>query len=129
MHVEALEGLKTHSLSVLSTWQRKLVQELRALGDTVGVVSKGLSAEAIQTLPQAKYVHPQARESDVRKIKGQIHRGRDLDEQCAVCRMEFETKNVVKVLPCKHIFHPGCVDQWLAINKVKISHFIQLAKV
>ena len=50
-----------------------LMQELIAIGDTVGVVSKGLMPEAIQQLPQARYVHPSERESDVRRIKGALH--------------------------------------------------------
>ena len=40
------------------------------------------------------------------------------EEQCVICRMEFEVGEDVKVLPCKHLFHPACVDQWLHINKV-----------
>jgi len=40
------------------------------------------------------------------------------EEQCVICCMEFEVGEDVKVLPCKHIFHPTCLDQWLVINKV-----------
>ena len=37
-----------------------------------------------------------------------------------ICRMEFEVGEDVKVLPCKHLFHPACVDRWLHINKVSL---------
>lgn len=46
------------------------------------------------------------------------------EEQCVICRMEFEVGEDVKVLPCKHLFHPGCVDQWLHINKVTPAEFL-----
>ena len=94
-------------------------QELRALGETVGVVSRGLAPEAVSKLPQSCYVHPSEKAKTVSKLTGDLHWGCDQDEQCAVCRMEFETGNSVKHLPCKHLFHPGCIDQWLAINKVR----------
>lgn len=47
------------------------------------------------------------------------------EEQCVICRMEFEVGEDVKVLPCKHLFHPSCVDQWLQINKVSPSGVLQ----
>jgi hypothetical protein len=38
------------------------------------------------------------------------------EEQCPICCMEFESGVDVKVLPCKHTFHPGCIDTWLVRN-------------
>ena len=40
------------------------------------------------------------------------------EEQCAVCRMEFEPGEDVRLLPCSHVYHPDCISQWLHINKV-----------
>lgn len=37
-------------------------------------------------------------------------------EKCAVCLIEFEDKEKIKQLPCKHMFHPGCIDTWLVRN-------------
>ncbi len=34
---------------------------------------------------------------------------------CSVCA-ETDTKGVAKVLPCTHVFHKQCIDQWLAIH-------------
>ena len=42
-----------------------------------------------------------------------------LHARCAICCMEYEAEDRVKVLPCKHFYHPGCVDQWLQMNKVR----------
>ncbi|KAK9808802.1 hypothetical protein WJX72_003943 [[Myrmecia] bisecta] len=81
-------------------------EELQRLGESVGTVSRGMSAELAAALPLAKFGACAA-----------TQRASD-DEQCAVCRMEFERGEEVKLLPCKHFYHPDCINQWLNINKV-----------
>ncbi|KAE9605531.1 hypothetical protein Lal_00024975 [Lupinus albus] len=39
----------------------------------------------------------------------------DLGE-CVVCLEEFEVGGVAKVMPCKHKFHPNCIEKWLGIH-------------
>jgi len=39
------------------------------------------------------------------------------DASCAICLCEFETGELVRVLPCQHFFHRDCVDPWLLRNK------------
>lgn len=35
--------------------------------------------------------------------------------ECAVCLNEFEEDDSLRLLPkCSHVFHPGCIDAWLA---------------
>lgn len=35
--------------------------------------------------------------------------------ECAVCLSEFEEKETVKIIPaCGHVYHPECIDSWLA---------------
>ena len=41
------------------------------------------------------------------------------EEQCAVCRMEFEPDEEVALLPCKHLYHGECIAQWLKDRKVR----------
>ncbi|XP_063314414.1 E3 ubiquitin-protein ligase RNF149 isoform X3 [Pelobates fuscus] len=50
----------------------------------------------------------------------QLHRvkrgekGIDIDaENCAVCIENYKPKDVVRILPCNHIFHRLCIDPWL----------------
>uniref|UniRef100_A0A0G4GZQ7 RING-type E3 ubiquitin transferase n=1 Tax=Chromera velia CCMP2878 TaxID=1169474 RepID=A0A0G4GZQ7_9ALVE len=32
---------------------------------------------------------------------------------CAVCMSDFQEREPVRVLPCRHVFHDGCIDNWL----------------
>ncbi|XP_041356123.1 uncharacterized protein LOC121373517 [Gigantopelta aegis] len=38
-------------------------------------------------------------------------------EKCTICLCEFEDGEDVRRLPCMHLFHIECVDQWLSTNK------------
>ncbi|KAL3525924.1 hypothetical protein ACH5RR_014296 [Cinchona calisaya] len=35
---------------------------------------------------------------------------------CTICLAEFEVGEEAKQMPCKHRFHTGCIDEWLAIQ-------------
>lgn len=34
-------------------------------------------------------------------------------DECAICKEKFENDTIIKILPCKHIFHSECIGQWL----------------
>ena len=38
-------------------------------------------------------------------------------DKCTICLSEFEVDEDVRRLPCMHLFHVECVDQWLSQNK------------
>jgi len=38
-------------------------------------------------------------------------------DKCTICLSEFEEDEDVRRLPCMHLFHIECVDQWLHQNK------------
>ena len=38
-------------------------------------------------------------------------------EKCTICLNNFEEQEDVRRLPCMHLFHIECVDQWLPTNK------------
>lgn len=69
----------------------------------MGTVSKGLSEQALASLPSCK----------AGSLKGQ-----GAHSECAVCRMEYDDDEALTVLPCKHHYHADCIQQWLVLNKV-----------
>jgi hypothetical protein len=38
------------------------------------------------------------------------------EEKCAICMMDFEDQIEIRKLPCKHFYHPQCIDIWLVNN-------------
>jgi len=79
-------------------------QELLALGDAAGHVSRGCSAALVAALPCGAYSAAQ-------------HAAAGGAEQCAVCRLEYEVDDAVASLPCAHFFHRECLAPWLQANK------------
>lgn len=37
----------------------------------------------------------------------------DKDTSCSICVDEFYKEDIVRLLPCNHIFHRICIDKWL----------------
>lgn len=45
------------------------------------------------------------------------YRGDTKQPECAICLEEFRECDTVKVIPyCGHVFHPECIDTWLAAH-------------
>lgn len=45
--------------------------------------------------------------------------GRSSSDQtsCVICMCDFESKQLLRILPCSHEFHAKCVDKWLKNNQ------------
>jgi E3 ubiquitin-protein ligase BIG BROTHER-like protein len=79
-------------------------EELTALGDAVGKVSKGASEASIsRALAEVTFA--------------ELGPG-GAEQQCPICRMEFEDGDALVKLPCGHPYHRQCAQQWLRINKI-----------
>jgi hypothetical protein len=39
-------------------------------------------------------------------------------DSCTVCQSDFVTNDDVRLLPCEHIFHVGCIDPWFERSSV-----------
>ena len=46
----------------------------------------------------------------------EVGRLSDSSQRCSVCLGDMEVGNVVKTLPCLHIYHDACIDRWLQRN-------------
>lgn len=38
-------------------------------------------------------------------------------ETCTICSIEFKDNDFVRYLPCFHVFHVQCIDQWIGIKQ------------
>ena len=52
------------------------------------------------------------------KIPKKVYKDIDLDtrnkhDKCPICQEEYRENDTVRILPCEHIFHNDCVDNWL----------------
>ncbi|KAI4301829.1 hypothetical protein L6164_035069 [Bauhinia variegata] len=79
---------------------------VRALAGTAARsrrVARGLDPAVIETFPTLEYSVVK-----IHKIgKGAL--------ECAVCLCEFEDTETLRLIPkCDHVFHPECIDEWLA---------------
>ncbi|XP_028780481.1 E3 ubiquitin-protein ligase MPSR1-like [Neltuma alba] len=40
------------------------------------------------------------------------------DSECAICLEDYVTGEEAREMPCKHRFHPRCIEKWLGIHGV-----------
>merc|ERR1711896_59699 len=53
----------------------------------------------------------------IKKIKSKTLKKKIKGERCCICLGDFEKKDKIRELPCKHMFHKDCVDEWLGQNR------------
>mmetsp|Transcript_54329 Transcript_54329/g.101864 ORF Transcript_54329/g.101864 Transcript_54329/m.101864 type:complete len:228 (+) Transcript_54329:34-717(+) len=46
------------------------------------------------------------------------HHACDKHQDCAICLDSFQVGDSVRILPCFHMFHKACVDQWLTSSQL-----------
>ncbi|CAN6805731.1 unnamed protein product [Brassica oleracea] len=84
-------------------------EELLALGDEMGTVSTALSEEALsRSLKKSIY-----QETDE---TGAISLNKDDDIKCSICQEEYVDGDEVGTMPCEHMYHVSCVQQWLRMK-------------
>ncbi|KAI6692482.1 hypothetical protein NL676_020192 [Syzygium grande] len=64
---------------------------------------RGLNPAVIKTFPTVIYS----------AVKG--HKISEASLECAVCLSNFKDDETLRLIPkCNHVFHPDCIDKWLA---------------
>ncbi|KAI3860052.1 hypothetical protein MKX03_003127 [Papaver bracteatum] len=66
---------------------------------------EGIGSTVIKTFPVFVY-------SDVKDFKKVHNNIKGTVIECAVCLSEFVDKDMLRLLPCNHVFHPQCTDNW-----------------
>ncbi|XP_035228918.1 dentin sialophosphoprotein-like isoform X2 [Stegodyphus dumicola] len=77
-------------------------------------VSHGLHKAQINRLPTRRYVSPNSAAAGF--TTEVVHKRVDLNKECQVCLSDYETGDILRILPCFHEFHTPCIDPWLKIN-------------
>ncbi|XP_078084136.1 E3 ubiquitin-protein ligase ARK2C [Mustelus asterias] len=112
LHLLALQGLNGGRQSPAV---RESYEELLQLEDRLGTVNRGAMQNVIEryTFPHKykKRLH-----KDLKEPK-EVEEDTDFDEKCTICLCMLEEGEDVRRLPCMHLFHQVCVDQWLATSK------------
>ncbi|CAL8244768.1 unnamed protein product [Lota lota] len=100
-------------------------EDLLHLEERLGTVNRGASQGTIErcTYPH-KYKKVRPRVCVRRKLLGKQEEEEeegadeeDTEEKCTICLSILEEGEDVRRLPCMHLFHQLCVDQWLLTNK------------
>ncbi|XP_028852692.1 E3 ubiquitin-protein ligase RNF165 isoform X2 [Denticeps clupeoides] len=111
LHLLALQSLNPsrHASAV-----RESYEELLQLEDRLGNVNRGAVQTTIErfTFPH-KYKKRRPQELKLGMDEDEL----DTDEKCTICLSMLEDGEDVRRLPCMHLFHQACVDQWLATSK------------
>lgn len=91
-----------------------LTSSLLGYNMNMGSIDRGASDDQISRLPSWRY----------KEINTNLDLDHDLncdtsqaneDPECCICLANYKDKEEVRQLPCSHIFHLRCVDQWLRI--------------
>jgi hypothetical protein len=85
--------------SILEAEADESYEQLTALGEMAGKVSKGASTNQLATI-QRSVVTSSCQESC-----------------CSICRDDFLPNEEISTLPCKHSYHKSCIMEWLRDQK------------
>ncbi|XP_077119970.1 E3 ubiquitin-protein ligase Arkadia isoform X7 [Ranitomeya variabilis] len=90
------------------------LMELIHLEERLGNVNRGASQGTIE---RCTYPHKYKKRKLHGKQDGEEATEEDTEEKCTICLSILEEGEDVRRLPCMHLFHQVCVDQWLITNK------------
>ncbi|XP_062241555.1 E3 ubiquitin-protein ligase Arkadia isoform X2 [Platichthys flesus] len=89
-------------------------EDLLHLEERLGTVNRGASQGTIE---RCTYPHKYKKRKLLGKQEEDEGADEDTEEKCTICLSILEEGEDVRRLPCMHLFHQLCVDQWLLTNK------------
>ncbi|XP_065862734.1 E3 ubiquitin-protein ligase At4g11680 isoform X2 [Euphorbia lathyris] len=96
-----------------------LVSTVLGYNMQVGSAERGASDDQISTLPSWKYKALDNNDNHNTNSDLAVPDADDFDStedpECCICLAKYKDKEEVRQLPCSHMFHLKCVDQWLRI--------------
>ena len=74
----------------------------------------GASPDEINALPTSRYIDkkPSASLNDNSTVSNNNNDSNQHDS-CTICLESFKHNEEIRMLPCLHVFHSTCVDNWL----------------
>jgi RING finger protein 165 len=80
-------------------------------GLTPGQPRGGIRIHARSTLARWRALIPKRPTPRLRRPDPEL--SRQEDTSCSICTEEFSGGSDLRKLPCGHLYHPRCIDQWL----------------
>ncbi|XP_002522801.2 E3 ubiquitin-protein ligase At4g11680 [Ricinus communis] len=91
-----------------------LISSVLGYNMQMGSAERGASDDQISRLPSWKYKAVDTNSEVASNIDCTSTLAND-DPECCICLAKYKDKEEVRQLPCSHMFHLKCVDQWLRI--------------
>jgi hypothetical protein len=118
------QGLSAACLSKLKTMTYSSLKETaRAIGEEEGDVElhQATSSEVSQhdLASGTGIVSSGTREASRRMTDNELIKRAFINsaDACSVCLSDYENQETIMILPCAHIYHKQCVEEWFANNK------------
>jgi len=99
---DTISDLFPYSL-LFDTRHGETYEQLLEMVDQIGSVHRGLAPSQInRLLPTMKF-------SDLNSSNSIT--------DCTICLTQYQPSDLIRALPCKHVFHQQCADSWLSMNR------------
>ncbi|KAK8567290.1 hypothetical protein V6N13_105266 [Hibiscus sabdariffa] len=95
--------------------QRERIVLINPFTQGMVVIEGDSNVEALLRGQANKDGQPPASKASIEAMPS-VETGESEDGECVVCLEEWKPGEVVKEMPCKHKFHDGCIEKWLAIH-------------